>query len=116
MVRADPAAACRGTAGRAGTVFDWPATVGQRYLRSIAPNNVEAGELIRTLPRTRADELELNEDLWLFDGPDPMIAILRFDHIGDVLTDISISRTPDEVAVARARWAAAWQASSDLAA
>jgi hypothetical protein len=96
-------------------VLDSPATVGQRYLRWIAPNSAEAGETIRTLPRERADQLRLHDDVWLFEGPGPIVAHLVFDA-RDVLTGISISRSPIQVTTARACWTRAWQASVGLVA
>lgn len=94
-------------------VIDSPASIGQRYLRAIAPNNVEAGERIRLLPRGSAEALGLDADVWLFEGEDPRVAVLRFSD-GDVLTGVEVSRVAKDVAAGRARWAAAWPVARDL--
>jgi hypothetical protein len=95
-------------------VVDAPATTGQRYLRWLAPYNLEAGERIRLLGRAQADELALvEEDVWLFEGPDPKIATLRFDA-ADVLTGVKVSSVTEEVSTVRSRWAAVWLAAHDL--
>lgn len=65
-------------------LFDRPPTVGQRYLLAIAWTNIQAGEDIRGLPRSRAEQLDLPmEDFWLFD---PSLALrLHFDERDEYL-------------------------------
>lgn len=50
-------------------ILDEPPTAGQRYLLDNARRNTAAGEDIRILTRSKADELRLPaEDFWIFDA------------------------------------------------
>lgn len=72
-----------------------------RWSLTVARLNVQAGEDIRYLPRTRARDLGLpDEDYWLFDSR--RAAVLRFDDT-DRLLGAELIEDPAEV-VKRCHW------------
>ncbi|MFI8299977.1 DUF6879 family protein [Streptomyces nigra] len=76
-------------------IVDEPLTEGQRYLLDNARRNAAAGEVIRVLARSKADELGLpREDFWLFDAR--VVALLRFDD-ADEMTSVELITDPVEV-------------------
>ncbi|MEV8431986.1 DUF6879 family protein [Streptomyces chartreusis] len=76
-------------------VVDEPLTEGQRYLLDNARRNAAAGEVIRVLARSTADELSLpREDFWLFDAR--VVALLQFDD-ADEMTGVELITDPVEV-------------------
>ncbi|MFC8124641.1 DUF6879 family protein [Streptomyces sp. NPDC057302] len=76
-------------------ILDEPPTDGQRYLLDNARRNSAAGEDIRVLPRSRADELRLpREDFWLFDSR--VVALLHHDE-ADMMTGVELITNPVEV-------------------
>jgi hypothetical protein len=76
-------------------ILDEPPTLGQRYLLDNARRNSQAGEDIRVLTRSKADELQLpREDFWLFDAR--VVALLHFDD-ADQMTGVELITNPVEV-------------------
>ncbi|MEW2128770.1 DUF6879 family protein [Streptomyces sp. NPDC007259] len=76
-------------------LLDEPPTPGQLYLLDNARRNTAVGEDIRTLPRSRAEELRLPaEDFWIFDSR--VVALLLFDD-EDVMTGVELITNPVEV-------------------
>ncbi|MER7664872.1 MULTISPECIES: DUF6879 family protein [unclassified Streptomyces] len=76
-------------------VLDTPPTEGQRYLLDNAGRNTAAGETIRVLPRSTADELRLpNADFWIFDAR--VVALLHFDDT-DAMTGVELITSPVDV-------------------
>ncbi|MEV6586494.1 DUF6879 family protein [Streptomyces acidicola] len=86
-------------------LVDEPATEGQQFLLASAPGNVAAGEDIRNLTRTQAQELRLPDyDFWLFDSK--VLARFAFDD-DDTTLGVYVTEDPAEVlAVCQARDAA----------
>ncbi|MFP3990640.1 hypothetical protein U9R90_24885 [Streptomyces sp. E11-3] len=86
-------------------VLDEPPTPGQLYLLDNARRNTAAGETIRVLTRSKADELNLpEEDFWIFDSR--VVALLHFDD-ADEMGDIELITNPvDVLRYARVREAA----------
>ncbi|MGW0821850.1 DUF6879 family protein [Streptomyces sp. NPDC002845] len=86
-------------------IVDEPPTQGQEFLLASAPSNVAAGEDIRNLARTRAQELRLPEyDFWLIDSR--IVARFAFDE-DDTTLGVYVTEDPAEVlAVCQARDAA----------
>lgn len=78
-----------------------------RWSMTVARLNIEAGEDIRYLPRSKAKELDLpDEDYWLFD--ERHVAVLDLDESGRLL-GAELIDDPAEVAKRR-RWRdVAWQ-------
>lgn len=71
-----------------------PATAGQLYLLDNARRNSAVGEVIRVLPRARAEALKLpEEDFWIFDSR--VVALLEFN--GDDLVGVDLVTNPVEV-------------------
>ncbi|MET8298450.1 DUF6879 family protein [Streptomyces sp. NPDC005180] len=71
------------------------ATDGQRYLLATSAGNVEAGEDIRTLPRTEAVRHGLPDfDFWLFDSR--TVVRFAFDAEGNTL-GVQVIETPETV-------------------
>jgi hypothetical protein len=65
-------------------IADAPLADGQAFLLASGAANVAAGEDIRHLPRTTADELALgDEDFWLFDSARALV--LHFDQADEYL-------------------------------
>ncbi|MER6011812.1 DUF6879 family protein [Streptomyces bluensis] len=87
-------------------LVDEPATEGQRFLLASAPGNVAAGEDIRNLTRTQAQELRLPDyDFWLFDSK----VLARFAFDGDDTTlGVYVTEDPAEVLAACQARDAAW--------
>ncbi len=76
-------------------ILDSPPTEAQRYLLDNARRNTKVGERIHTLPRTKADELQLPaEDFWIFDAR--VVALLGFDD-EDNPTGVELVTNPVEV-------------------
>jgi hypothetical protein len=75
-------------------LIDDPPTIYQRYGLTGVPAALEAGEDVRYLPRSRADELALPmEDFWLFDS---RYAAL-FHYEGDVAIGLELIEDPTRV-------------------
>lgn len=76
-------------------VADEPITPGQAYLVDVGRTNVAAGEDVRHLPRTVADELGLPpKDFWLFDSR--VVLLLHFDE-DDVFLGAQLVEDPEVV-------------------
>jgi len=76
-------------------IIDEPPTEGQLFLLADSPRNTAAGEDIRCLPRSEADDRLLPaEDFWIFDSR--LVARLNFDD-EDVFHDVEIITEPAEV-------------------
>ncbi|MFE1346650.1 DUF6879 family protein [Streptomyces sp. NPDC058757] len=77
-------------------IVDEPPTDGQRFLMATARGNVSAGEDIRVLGRTDAEQLgvDLAHDFWLFDST----TLVRM-HIDDTDTTVGVEVITDEAAV-----------------
>ncbi|MET8611105.1 MULTISPECIES: DUF6879 family protein [Streptomyces] len=76
-------------------ILDEPPTEGQRYLLDNARRNTTAGEAIRVLTRSKADELQLpGEDFWIFDAR--VVALLHFNDADD-MTGVELITNPVEV-------------------
>ncbi|WTJ01236.1 hypothetical protein OG713_25930 [Streptomyces sp. NBC_00723] len=87
-------------------VVDEPLTKGQGFLLATAPSNIAAGEDIRNLNRTRAQELRLPEhDFWLFDSK--VLARFAFDD-RDTTLGVYVTEGPAEVLAACQARDAAW--------
>jgi hypothetical protein len=71
------------TAGRRMSrvrIYDHPATEYQRWLASVTPANIAAGEDIRYLPRARAADLAIEQtDWWLFDNRRATVLVFAAD-------------------------------------
>lgn len=87
-------------------LIDEPATDGQRFLLASAPGNVAAGEDIRYLTRTQAEQLRLPDyDFWLFDSR--ILARFAFDA-DDTTLGVYVTEDPAEVLAACQARDAAW--------
>lgn len=87
-------------------IVDEPPTDGQQFLLASAPSNVAAGEDIRTLPRTVAEQLRLpDHDFWLFDSK--ILARFAFDE-DDTTLGVYVTEDPVEVLAACQARDAAW--------
>lgn len=87
-------------------LVDDPPTDGQRFLLASGLGNVEAGEDIRNLWRTDAEQLGLPEfDFWLFDSR--VLARFHFDA-DDVTLGVELIRDPGQVLAACQARDAAW--------
>ncbi|MFJ3097335.1 DUF6879 family protein [Streptomyces hydrogenans] len=77
-------------------IIDEPPTDGQRFLMATAAGGVAAGEDIRVLGRTDAEQLgiDLAHDYWLFDST----TLVRM-HIDDLDTTVGVEVITDEAAV-----------------
>lgn len=76
-------------------ILDEPPTEGQRYLLDNARRNSAAGEEIRVMPRSLADEHRLPaEDFWIFDSR--VVALLHFDE-ADQMTGVELITNPVDV-------------------
>lgn len=85
-------------------LVDEPATDGQRYLLATTPDNLAAGEDIRYMLRSRADELELPAfDFWLFDSR--ILAVFNWE---DAEKRMGLTTDPQAVALACQARDAAW--------
>ncbi|MBW1598251.1 DUF6879 family protein [Streptomyces sp. JJ38] len=87
-------------------IVDNPPTEGQRFLLASALGNVNAGEDIRNLYRSAAEELALPAyDFWLFDSR----LVARF-HFGEVEETLGVELLDDPTFVVEACKArdAAW--------
>lgn len=86
-------------------IIDEPPTDGQRFLMASAVGNTEAGEDIRVLPRTEAEQLGLPDgDFWLIDSR----TLVRM-HIDDTDSTVGVEVIDDPaevLAACRARDAA----------
>jgi hypothetical protein len=79
-------------------VLDRPPTEGQQFLLASGQGNVEAGEVIRNLWRSEAEQLGLPAaDFWLFD--DRLVVHLAFDQDDNTL---GVRVTEDQADVAEA--------------
>jgi hypothetical protein len=87
-------------------LVDEPATQGQEFLLATGLGNVAAGEDIRNLTRTRAEELRLPEfDFWLFDSK--TLVRFAFDE-EDVTLGVYVTEEPADVLAACQARDAAW--------
>jgi hypothetical protein len=87
-------------------IVDAPATEGQLFLLASAPGNVAAGEDIRNLTRTQAQELRLPDyDFWLFDSK--VLAWFAFDE-DDTTLGVYVTEDPAKVLAACQARDAAW--------
>ncbi|MFD7403556.1 DUF6879 family protein [Streptomyces sp. NPDC059866] len=87
-------------------IVDEPPTQGQEFLLASAPGNIAAGEDIRNLSRTRAQELQLPDyDFWLFDSK--TLARFEFDD-DDTTLGVYVTENPAEVLAACQARDAAW--------
>lgn len=83
-------------------IYDDPPTDYQRWERWCDPWNIQAGEVIRYLPRQQACDIGLlpaagPEDWWLFD--DRYLIVMSFDACGHMTR---IERTDDDATVVQA--------------
>ncbi|WP_369388879.1 DUF6879 family protein [Streptomyces sp. CG1] len=87
-------------------LVDAPPTEGQRFLLASAPGNVAAGEDIRNLTRTQAEDVRLPDyDFWLFDSK--IVARFAFDEDGTTL-GVYVTEDPAEALAACQARDAAW--------
>ncbi|MCF3124028.1 hypothetical protein IPZ68_30620 [Streptomyces arenae] len=87
-------------------LVDEPATQGQEFLLASGLGNVAAGEDIRNLTRTRAQELRLPEfDFWLFDSK--ILARFAFDE-QDTTLGVYVTEDPADVLAACQARDTAW--------
>jgi hypothetical protein len=87
-------------------LVDDPPTEGQRFLLASAPGNVAAGEDIRNLTRSQAQQLRLPDyDFWLFDSA--ILARFAFDD-EDTTLGVYVTEDPAEVLAACQARDAAW--------
>ncbi|MER6431932.1 DUF6879 family protein [Streptomyces sp900105245] len=87
-------------------LVDDPPTDGQRFLLASAPGNMAAGEDIRNLPRSSAEQLRLPDyDFWLFDSR--IVARFAFDE-DDTMLGVYVIDDPAEVLAACQARDAAW--------
>ncbi|MEV7401754.1 DUF6879 family protein [Streptomyces sp. NPDC091267] len=86
-------------------ILDEPPTAGQLYLLDNGRRNVAAGENIRVMSRSLAQEHRLpDEDFWIFDSR--VVALLHFDS-DDEMTRVELITNPvDVVRYAQVREAA----------
>lgn len=87
-------------------LVDEPLTEGQQFLLASGHGNVAAGEVIRNLPRGKAQQLGLpDHDFWLFDSR--ILARFLFDK-NDTTLGVIVTEDPAEVAAACQARDAAW--------
>ncbi|MFE6904612.1 DUF6879 family protein [Streptomyces sp. NPDC057717] len=87
-------------------LLDEPATQGQEFLLASGLGNVAAGEDIRHLTRTQAQELRLPDyDFWLFESR--LVARFAFDE-DDTTLGVYVTEDPAEVLAACQVRDAAW--------
>ncbi|MFF5393425.1 DUF6879 family protein [Streptomyces sp. NPDC013012] len=87
-------------------LVDEPLTEGQEFLLLTGLGNVNSGEDIRNLPRSKAEALGLPDyDLWLFDSK--KIARFVFDE-DDTTLGVILSEDPADIAAACQARDAAW--------
>ncbi|MFB7754678.1 DUF6879 family protein [Streptomyces sp. NPDC056121] len=87
-------------------LLDEPATQGQEFLLASGLGNVAAGEDIRHLTHTQAQDLRLPEyDFWLFDSR--VVARFAFDE-DDTTLGVYVTEDPAEVLAACQARDAAW--------
>ncbi|MFE3485069.1 DUF6879 family protein [Streptomyces griseus] len=87
-------------------LVDEPLTEGQQFLLASGHRNIAAGEDIRNLPRTHAQQLGLpDHDFWLFDSR--TVARFVFDE-NDTTLGVIVTEDPAEVAAACQARDAAW--------
>ncbi|MFX4294302.1 DUF6879 family protein [Streptomyces bohaiensis] len=96
----------RGVAVRRARVVSEPVTSYVRYEHALSPLNIEAGELVRWLPRRQALGIALPAaDFWLIDG-----RLVRFNHFsgdGEAI-EPEMSEDPAVVALCSSAFEAVW--------
>lgn len=99
-------AVARGVSVRRARIVSEPVTEYIRWEHYVTQGNVEAGELVRWLPRRQASDVALpGNDFWLFDNR--LVRLHHFSGVGD-LVEHEITEAPEVAELCSAAFEQVW--------